>query len=711
MRETDRQQRRPGRLTILACTALLWPALAAAQSPAPKPPPAELSGAEELSPFANAFGAETVLLGHGLRGFSPVIAGNLLRADDGGPIALATLALPRQGGRVSVWVEIDGPTFLAGNIEGRRLRGEIYVYALTPSGGVAGHFAEAFAVDLDRIGEAVWQSGLKLRGELTLPPGEYRLRVLVRNRATEALGLLSRALTVPAADAPAPVAMTWPTPPDRDAWIPIRSWSLRQGGEAPAKTDDLNPSALPVLAADESAAARLQGAADLAPGMSLGLRLVAVDTPQDEPALGQAELAEEGRVAFTVPAVETGVYRIALSLGEGGPWTPEVPVLVLADAERERSLQWTDLRWRMQESLDPTAGGPSRLAAGGESPGERRSGRRRDRRQARQIAERYRQALGALAEGSDGSSGDFQAALQALFEFESSALGGGVGLLSSGESLAAEKLAEEEPAILLPLIVLHQRLYRRYQGRRAYSLGSHSRLMVEMLTERYLAAGGEASVAADSLAALGGVLIDVHLPSSGSRLLQRARELEPGHPVALLGLAALFERFGSYGQARSLLLELVESHPQHREGRLRLAVNLLRTGDRSRAAELLAAIDGRTEESWIWSLARQEQTRLLLSQNRVGDALAVLTAAHAEAPRDAALALLLAHVHDRLGNAAEAQALVAGVQPSNRKESPRMRYDRPPREAFAGADQALAAAARNAQPLLLAALDDGQGAR
>jgi VWFA-related protein len=135
-------------------------------------------------------------------------ASQLLGAEDGGPIRTQLLAVPTPGApedngkaRVSVVVEVDGTSLLAGT-SGGTLPVEIYVYALDKQGAVHGYMAQTIELDLAKVGAGLPQEGIKLEGSLDLPPGEYRLRSLVRNGTTGASTVHSVPLTVPAFTAP-----------------------------------------------------------------------------------------------------------------------------------------------------------------------------------------------------------------------------------------------------------------------------------------------------------------------------------------------------------------------------------------------------------------------------------------------------------------------------------------------------------------------------
>jgi VWFA-related protein len=128
--------------------------------------------------------------------------------------------------RVPVLVEIDGLSLPYADESGV-LGLEIFAYALQPDGGVGGFFTHQLFVDMNKIGTRVRAGGLKFFGDIDLDPGDYSLRVLVRERGTGAAG--SRVLS-----------LSVPDPADLEAWLaapqfvePRGKWVLvRHAGSA-----------------------------------------------------------------------------------------------------------------------------------------------------------------------------------------------------------------------------------------------------------------------------------------------------------------------------------------------------------------------------------------------------------------------------------------------------------------------------------------------
>jgi hypothetical protein len=127
-------------------------------------------------------------------------ANQVMSGEESDAIGTAVLAVPFQGGEkayVPVLIGVDGTSLLAGN-QPPNLRVEIYAYALDGEGAVHDFFTQTVGLDLTKAGSSVRQSGLEFFGHLDLLPGDYSLRVLVRNGATGVSGLKVASVHVPA---------------------------------------------------------------------------------------------------------------------------------------------------------------------------------------------------------------------------------------------------------------------------------------------------------------------------------------------------------------------------------------------------------------------------------------------------------------------------------------------------------------------------------
>lgn len=97
---------------------------------------------------------------------------------------------------VPVIVEVDGESLLSGHPE-ELLTVEIYSYATDVEGQMQGFFTEQLTLDLSKGRKLVASKGVKYYGHLELPPGDYRLRVLVRNAHTGATAVRAIPVQVP----------------------------------------------------------------------------------------------------------------------------------------------------------------------------------------------------------------------------------------------------------------------------------------------------------------------------------------------------------------------------------------------------------------------------------------------------------------------------------------------------------------------------------
>ncbi len=128
-------------------------------------------------------------------------ANQVMSGEESDGVGAAVLAVPfRSAGEkayVPVLIAIDGPSLLAGP-QPAALPVEIYAYALDEGGAVHDFFTQTVGLDLAKAGSPVRQGGLEFFGHLDLLPGDYSLRVLVRNGASGVSGLKVLPLHVPA---------------------------------------------------------------------------------------------------------------------------------------------------------------------------------------------------------------------------------------------------------------------------------------------------------------------------------------------------------------------------------------------------------------------------------------------------------------------------------------------------------------------------------
>ncbi|RMH23519.1 MAG: hypothetical protein D6696_00195, partial [Acidobacteria bacterium] len=188
-----------------------------------------------------------------LSGLRADVANLILAGRAGGAFRMAALAAPRARadgtGSVELWVEIDGAGLLGEPPAEARLTVELYAYALA-DGAVAGFLARSVRLDLEQLGAALYDGGLKLGGELALEPGSYELRVLAREPRSQRFALRVLPLVVPEPTPAAPLLL-----PPRFA-DPAAGWIVARDGRDDG--DEAPPAIIPVLASGRTQQAELR---------------------------------------------------------------------------------------------------------------------------------------------------------------------------------------------------------------------------------------------------------------------------------------------------------------------------------------------------------------------------------------------------------------------------------------------------------------------
>jgi VWFA-related protein len=174
------------------------------------------------------------------------------------------LAAPFKAGEkayVPVIVEIDGPALLTGQ-QPPTLPVEIYAYALDDVGAVHDFFTQTIGLDLTKASSPLRQGGVKFFGHLDLLPGDYSLRVLVRNAVSGATGMRVLPLHVPAfAGEPSLMAFV---PDLGDRWLKVQEEPREAGQATPPypflmRNQPFIPAVRPVLAPGRDARLVLAG--------------------------------------------------------------------------------------------------------------------------------------------------------------------------------------------------------------------------------------------------------------------------------------------------------------------------------------------------------------------------------------------------------------------------------------------------------------------
>lgn len=124
--------------------------------------------------------------------------------------------------RVPVVLEINGESLLGEQGDEGATSVEIQGYALDAAGGVGDFFVQRIQLDLAEVGDWVRRGGLRFEADLDLPPGDYRLRLLVQGAdGRYFLGTMP----VSVKDGRVPPATLPPAGTGEDRPLVIREWS------------------------------------------------------------------------------------------------------------------------------------------------------------------------------------------------------------------------------------------------------------------------------------------------------------------------------------------------------------------------------------------------------------------------------------------------------------------------------------------------------
>lgn len=153
----------------------------------------------------------------------------ILDDSDSGSIDLDVLApaIPIEGEKayVPLLIEMDGPSLMAASGSQQQLQLQLFTYAFDEDGNIDDFFTEGVAMDLGQVGQALQNGGLKYWAHVDLEPGDYRVRVLIRDLASGEWGVRSTAVRVDPRGSSLLPAMVADTP---GAWAMARESANRQ---------------------------------------------------------------------------------------------------------------------------------------------------------------------------------------------------------------------------------------------------------------------------------------------------------------------------------------------------------------------------------------------------------------------------------------------------------------------------------------------------
>lgn len=621
--------------------------------------------------------------------------GLLLSGQAGGSVGGALVwSLSRRDadGRVEVpySVEVDGVALLAGDV-GRRRFIAVNVYVVDAEGKVVAHTAEGLVLDSQNQQNAVADSGLKFVDRFFLEPGAYTLRAMVENNRTGEYFMSWTTLAVPDSGEAAPHLLP-PLFPDPDPrWVLARQ---RDGGLTFVLGDEVEilPAALPVLEENQPVEIYL-GGGGWDEGATVEVRIVNdVGRTVAEPVVG-----------FSEPAVGEFQFRRAVLPPLDVPPGDYSVVVTLADQQTAEILRRSGRLIVVGEGADRRWAGasqPDRPEAVGEDPSGAAAP---EKIKKREIRLSYRQALEVLAKGDEATARRMVAELER--RVAASPARNSVSALSEAELAEAMAVAGQDPRVLMPIAMLHRNLYRGYVARREGKLASHARQMAVTCAEQLGRAETGTGFSEGLMVNLASDLAQAGSSGAARDLLERSLELDPEFLPSMICLGFSFERASEYFEASLAYQRLVDAHPDFDEGRLRLAINLIRNGRDGAGARLLTALAQDGTQTWIEIVAAQELVRLLVQQGQLQEAEERARAALERTPQDQRLWILLASIlvqSERYSGAIEA---VANIPPPSRGVSPRARYAEWPAVAGGASQALLAAQAAEAVPVLRDALD------
>jgi hypothetical protein len=248
------------------------------------------------------------------------------------PARVLATVCPGEGelASVPVLIEVPGEALIAGQ-NGNRVSVEIYAYAHDSGNRLRDFFAQTVTVDLAVARARLEKGGLRYSGQLALPPGDYRVRVLVRNAETGRMGLTAEPLRVPDFSGKPPYL----APPifleKAEGGVFVRGRSGVRAASAPQEVllapagEDLVPAALPEVHAGSPA--RLSVVAYNFGDPSVGaLKIGAQVLSSEGRPLGQGEIELLGKsrpdgdgtqvlwVAFRPDGLSPGLYALRVFL-------------------------------------------------------------------------------------------------------------------------------------------------------------------------------------------------------------------------------------------------------------------------------------------------------------------------------------------------------------------------------------------------------------
>lgn len=237
-------------------------------------------------------------------------ANDVINASSKREVTIGVLAAPFRANEaqayVPVIIEVDGKTLLTGHV-GEKLGLELYTYVTDKEGKIRDFFSQMVNLDLKQNArESLGRTGIKYYGHLDLAPGDYRVRVLVRNMETGRTGSESLPLAVPAYSKAEPHLLPPLFMEAEQGWLMIREREGEKEQTASVvypftvKGEPYVPAARPILEAEKAVSLCLVG-------YNLGkgdLRVEGTVVAQDGSAMDGGRLALVERTATGISGLD-----------------------------------------------------------------------------------------------------------------------------------------------------------------------------------------------------------------------------------------------------------------------------------------------------------------------------------------------------------------------------------------------------------------------
>ncbi|HWM91986.1 MAG TPA: VWA domain-containing protein [Thermoanaerobaculia bacterium] len=205
---------------------------------------------------------------------------------------------------VPVIIEVPGRKLLDGHAS-ERLNVEFYGYVSDRRGSMIDYFSEVVSMDIGRGRAGLQEGGIKYYGHFDLPPGDYRVRVLVRNADTGRTVVTMTPVQVPVYSEADPVLLPPFFMEEQRSWVLVRESSEVAGRQSVVYPFTVNgepyvPSARPILESGDQARLCLV-AYNLAPGdVAVNVQV----TGTDGKALPGGTIARVERTATGISGVD-----------------------------------------------------------------------------------------------------------------------------------------------------------------------------------------------------------------------------------------------------------------------------------------------------------------------------------------------------------------------------------------------------------------------